>query len=624
MNFNVEAGVQLVANSPSRIAGEQVLVVYAPLGDWLAQEYGVFAPPPGRTYRACEYLAFYAEGQIRQVYRIEGSENLAPEHPTLVVLRDAGCEVEGDQPTLVWRVKPYATLKPVVNDLVSVRSGKPVHYTYGQARYTSLASLLEAQRTSELVNMPKPNSAKLTFDYIEGLRAKALPVPENEAERLATLHDYEQLDTEPENEFDTLTKLASAVCGTSICVISLVDSDRQWFKSTFGIDAKETSREVSFCQYAIMNNQVMEVKNATEDPRFMNNPLVTGNPNIRFYAGAPLQAPNGHNIGTLCVIDDKPMELTTAQKEILRQLAAEVTARMELKKKNKELQQLNESLQQTLENLKETQHQLAETNADLRHSIRYARRIQEGILPRAEYVKEVLPESFIYYQPKDIVSGDFYWLHRKRNKTMVVAADCTGHGVPGAFMSMVGISNLTKLVEERGLMEPASVLEELHLELRHSLGQDLDEDMPETRLNADSIDMSVVSLDPDRKQFQFAAAHRKAIWVKTNGEAVILEGDKASVGGYSYGKLTEHQRFTLQLHAYTPGDMLYLFTDGLTDQFSCSFRGRFQLNRLTDMLKRVAPLPLAEQKATVIGEFKTWQGTTAQTDDILLIGMRLQ
>ena len=150
------------------------------------------------------------------------------------------------------------------------------------------------------------------------------PVPANEKERLKALDDYEILDTLSEHEFDRITELASIICNVPISLVSLVDEKRQWFKSALGLDVRETSRDISFCRYAILDSGPMEVPDATQDSRFQNNILVTGEPDIRFYAGYPLIDPQGHALGTLCVIDREPRELTKSQKRAMQLLAQEV------------------------------------------------------------------------------------------------------------------------------------------------------------------------------------------------------------------------------------------------------------------------------------------------------------
>jgi GAF domain-containing protein len=158
------------------------------------------------------------------------------------------------------------------------------------------------------------------------------PIPENEAARLNTLRGYGILDTHPEDRFDDLTRLAATICGTPISVISLVDEDRQWFKSKNGIAASQTPREHAFCAHAIMSSELFVVPDASKDPRFATNPLVLGEPRVRFYAGAPLTAPNGHHLGALCVIDRAPRQLAGHQLEALRILSRQVMAQVILGK----------------------------------------------------------------------------------------------------------------------------------------------------------------------------------------------------------------------------------------------------------------------------------------------------
>ncbi|MBC8042540.1 MAG: GAF domain-containing sensor histidine kinase [Rhizobacter sp.] len=188
-----------------------------------------------------------------------------------------------------------------------------------------------------------------------------LPVPANETERLAALESYNVMDTLAEAEFDALTKLASQICGTPVALMSLIDGDRQWFKSKVGTDATETPRDISFCQHAIMEEKVFEIPNALNDPRFVANPLVTGDMHIRFYAGAPLTNADGYNLGTLCVISPEPQQLSEMQKESLRTLAAEVAARLELRRKQMELTRKNTRLEETLSTLTSTQDQLVQS-----------------------------------------------------------------------------------------------------------------------------------------------------------------------------------------------------------------------------------------------------------------------
>lgn len=165
-------------------------------------------------------------------------------------------------------------------------------------------------------------------------------VPTNETERLNALLEYDILDSPVEEEFERLTKLASIICDVPIALITLLEADRQWFKSCIGIDGSETKREDSFCQYTILNNVLFEIEDSLQDPRFVNNPYVTGDPYVRFYAGFPLVDPNGFALGSLCVIDRHPRKLNDSQKESLRLLADECVSQIITRKKNIEKDKL--------------------------------------------------------------------------------------------------------------------------------------------------------------------------------------------------------------------------------------------------------------------------------------------
>lgn len=165
----------------------------------------------------------------------------------------------------------------------------------------------------------------------------SVATPDNEKKRLKVLWQYEVLDTVPEAVFDDLTELAAGICEAPIALISLVDEKRQWFKSKFGTTVGETSRDVSFCSHAIQHPDLFIIPDATKDSRFALNPLVTSDPKIRFYAGAPLITPDGYALGTLCVIDKVPRDLRSEQKQALRILARHIVTQLELRRRSLEV-----------------------------------------------------------------------------------------------------------------------------------------------------------------------------------------------------------------------------------------------------------------------------------------------
>jgi len=189
-------------------------------------------------------------------------------------------------------------------------------------------------------------------------------VPDNEADRLSALRGCYILDTLPEEEFDHLTALAAYICETPIALISLVDESRQWFKSKVGLDVSETPRDVAFCAHAILEEEIMVVEDAREDSRFSDNELVTADPNIRFYAGAPISTPEGFQLGTLCVIDREPRTLQPSQLRALSQLRAQADA---------------------LFTLRYTQYKLQDALKQIK--------ILDGLLPICSYCKNVRDEN---------------------------------------------------------------------------------------------------------------------------------------------------------------------------------------------------------------------------------------
>jgi serine phosphatase RsbU (regulator of sigma subunit) len=311
------------------------------------------------------------------------------------------------------------------------------------------------------------------------------------------------------------------------------------------------------------------------------------------------------------VIDTKPHELSESQRQSLRALAREVMNRLEMRKTNMKLAETNERLNDTLNELRETQGQLEEAQASMNHSINYASRIQRAILPRAEQFQEHFPDSFIWNEPRDGVSGDFYWMHPYRNKTILTVADCTGHGVPGAFMSLIGVNALNDIVAQRGIIEPGTILEELDSQVNQTWNSATEEEAPN-----DGMDITVCVLDPERGRLQYGAAMRRFYLVR-GGEVHKLDGERKAVGG------GDEKTFESYTTALQRGDRLYLFSDGIEDQFGGPEMQKFTPRRFRELLLEVQDRPMGQQKAAIQEALRAWQGDLAQTDDILLLGVEI-
>jgi two-component system, NtrC family, sensor kinase len=226
--------------------------------------------------------------------------------------------------------------------------------------------------------------------------------PANESERLQALLDYEILDTPPESSYDDITLLASEICQAPIALISLIDKDRQWFKSRRGLDAEETDRNISFCAHAIHNQQLTEIPDAVQDQRFKDNPVVVDGPKIRFYAGAPLITPEGFVLGTLCVVDSQPKKLSPSQKTALEALAKQVMMLFELHRSKREsderfmeLQQLSKLVHRQQEQLIHSSRMacLGQMSKGLSHEINNPLAVINLVTDRVARTREVTEES---------------------------------------------------------------------------------------------------------------------------------------------------------------------------------------------------------------------------------------
>ncbi|MBI3517816.1 MAG: SpoIIE family protein phosphatase [Bacteroidetes bacterium] len=271
----------------------------------------------------------------------------------------------------------------------------------------------------------------------------------------------------------------------------------------------------------------------------------------------------------------------------------------------------------TEEKLKETLSEVEEKQKEITDSINYAKRIQEAILPSFDFIKTHLPNSFIYYQPKDIVAGDFYWAEKVGKDFFIAAADCTGHGVPGALVSVVCCNALNRTVNEFKLTDPGKILDktrELVLESFSKNGGDI----------KDGMDISLISIN--ETTVKWAGANNPLWYIKSsvsssgfeNKEPVEIKASKQPIG-----KTDNPEPFTTHTIELQKGDSLYLFTDGFADQFGGPKGKKFKYKQLEDLLVSSKNLSINEQHLVLKKALNSWKGNLEQVDDICIIGIRV-
>ena len=281
------------------------------------------------------------------------------------------------------------------------------------------------------------------------------------------------------------------------------------------------------------------------------------------------------------------------------------------KKSHKLIEHKNHLLGEQNTQIEKQKKVIERKNRDMTDSIVYARRIQESMLTNVVKLNSLLSEAFIYFKPKDIVSGDFYWFGEKDGKIIISAIDCTGHGVPGAFMSMLGNTFLNQIVFNMGITSPKDILLELSKEVQIALKQE------ETK-NRDGMDMALCTIDLKNKMVEFSGAKNPLVLVK-NGEVQRIKGDKAPIG-LSYGENTAFTNHQIPLDSTS---QFYMFSDGYADQFGGPDNKKFMIKRFQQLLFDNHDKPMAEQQHILSDKMDEWMGNGEQIDDILVVGFKL-
>ena len=249
-------------------------------------------------------------------------------------------------------------------------------------------------------------------------------------------------------------------------------------------------------------------------------------------------------------------------------------------------------------------------NKEILDSIRYASRLQTALLPNMNYFKAHLENSFIFYRPKEAVSGDFYWFQEKEGYKFFAVVDCTGHGVPGAMVSIVGQSGLNRCVNEFQLDDPGEILDKLTQLVKKTFSHS-------TCSIMDGMDMSICVLHPDGKTLKYAGANNP-LWIVNKDGILTFKADKQPVGCWGV-----HKPFTTHTVSVEPNDLVVLFTDGYADQFGGERNKRYKTPRFKKLLLRYAHLPMNELNDVLIRSFDSWRGDEEQLDDVCVMGIRL-
>ncbi len=295
---------------------------------------------------------------------------------------------------------------------------------------------------------------------------------------------------------------------------------------------------------------------------------------------------------------------------ILRNLALSIAIALD----NASLyENLEEKVKERTQEVNSQKAIIEEKNKDITDSIKYAKKIQQALMPDPDALKKVFSESFVYYRPKDIVSGDFYWIETfSENVTVFAAADCTGHGVPGAFMSLICNDLMTQVIKDQNVTTPGQALTILDERLRSMLNKSSDHS------SNDGMDIALCAYFPKQMLLQFAGAHRPLLLIR-DGELIEHKPSKHSIGGYISGnKMFEDKTIQLQ-----KGDSLYVLTDGYSDQFGGQNGKKFKFKKLQKLIQSIAHMSMAEQHDLLEEAFISWRGSHEQVDDVCVIGVKV-
>lgn len=309
---------------------------------------------------------------------------------------------------------------------------------------------------------------------------------------------------------------------------------------------------------------------------------------------------------------DEQLELLRTEKEKLEIEKAKVDDKV------KKLWSQSMAIHKEKEKINEIKEEIEIKHREVIDSVNYAKRIQDALLPTLRQVEQYFPHSFVLFKPRNIVSGDFYWFSQKEGKLIIASVDCTGHGVPGAFMSLIGNTLLNHIVNEKSITDPAEILNQLNKEVNHLLHQT--ESGSESK---DGMDVAICVFDEQYAQKEvvsvaYAGANRPLFYIE-NSELREIKADKFPIGGLDYDNLKKFTTQTIQLRTNTS---IYIFSDGFADQFGSNNK-KLKTKKFKEILLAIQEQPMQQQKSHLGKFIEDWKGATEQTDDILVIGIKI-
>lgn len=411
-----------------------------------------------------------------------------------------------------------------------------------------------------------------------------LLIPPNEAERMQLLHQLHILDTEAEEIYDGIVFIASKICQVPISTITLIDHDRQWFKSAIGVEHRENPRIYSFCARAILGKGILEVPDSLMDDRFKDNPLAKSNPGVRFYAGIPLELQDGLNVGTLCVIDHKPNKLNNEQLKALNFLSWQVTKLLELRLKNA---------------------QLSQKQKELNDDLYAASAIQKSFLPPSKLQYNGL-QIASFWNPAHVLGGDIFNAIRGKDKVIFYMIDVCGHDVPSALVTVSISQFFYQRANSPVVLSPKEIM---HV---------LNEEYPLERFDR-FFTIFYLEIDPFTGHFKYSnGGHPPAIILRKNGELELLDQRGMIIGLKKFLDL-EDQVFEEYEGFLEYGDRVFLYTDGIIEHRNNN-NELFGSERLHTLLKSLHKKPINE----IVEEIhRTLQNFSKHSiDDISLIAFQ--